>query len=95
MSAGIGLAFAAMANLIVEAVPPQQTGEATGINTLMRSVGAVARLAGLGRDPRRHASLAGGPARPRRLHRRVPGLRRRRGARGPDRGRSSRAASTA
>jgi EmrB/QacA subfamily drug resistance transporter len=40
MSTGIGLAFAAMANLIVEAVPPQQTGEATGINTLTRSVGA-------------------------------------------------------
>jgi EmrB/QacA subfamily drug resistance transporter len=41
MSAGIGLAFAAMANLIVEAVPPEQTGEATGINTLTRSVGAA------------------------------------------------------
>jgi MFS family permease len=40
MSTGIGLAFAAMANLIVEAVPPAQTGEATGINTLSRSVGA-------------------------------------------------------
>jgi EmrB/QacA subfamily drug resistance transporter len=40
MSTGIGLAFAAMANLIVEAVPPVQTGEATGINTLTRSVGA-------------------------------------------------------
>jgi EmrB/QacA subfamily drug resistance transporter len=40
MSTGIGLAFAAMANLIVEAVPPAQTGEATGINALTRSVGA-------------------------------------------------------
>ena len=40
MSAGIGLAFAAMANLIVEAVPPEQTGEATGFNALTRSVGA-------------------------------------------------------
>ncbi len=40
ISAGIGLAFAAMANLIVEAVPPQQTGEATGVNTLIRSVGS-------------------------------------------------------
>jgi EmrB/QacA subfamily drug resistance transporter len=40
MSGGIGLAFAAMANLVVEAVPPAQTGEATGINTLTRSVGA-------------------------------------------------------
>jgi EmrB/QacA subfamily drug resistance transporter len=40
MSGGIGLAFAAMANLIVEAVPPVQTGEATGFNALTRSVGA-------------------------------------------------------
>ena len=40
MSTGIGLSFAAMANLIVEAVPPAQTGEATGFNALTRSVGA-------------------------------------------------------
>jgi len=40
MSTGIGLSFAAMANLIVEAVPPEQTGEATGFNALTRSVGA-------------------------------------------------------
>ena len=40
MSIGIGLAFAAMPNLIVEAVPPEQTGQATGFNTLVRSVGA-------------------------------------------------------
>jgi len=40
MSAGIGLAFAAMPNLIIEAVPPHQTGEATGVNALVRSVGA-------------------------------------------------------
>ena len=40
MSTGVGLAFAAMANLIVEAVPRDQTGEATGINTLTRSVGS-------------------------------------------------------
>lgn len=40
MSAGIGLAFAAMPNLIIEAVPPTQTGEATGFNALVRSVGA-------------------------------------------------------
>lgn len=40
MSSGIGLAFAAMPNLIIEAVPPHQTGEATGINALVRSVGS-------------------------------------------------------
>ena len=39
-SVGVGLAFAAMPNLIVEAVPPEQTGEATGFNTLVRSVGS-------------------------------------------------------
>jgi EmrB/QacA subfamily drug resistance transporter len=40
MSAGIALAFAAMPNLILEAVPAQQTGEATGFNALVRSVGS-------------------------------------------------------
>jgi EmrB/QacA subfamily drug resistance transporter len=40
MSAGIGLAFSAMPNLIVGAVPPTQTGEAIGFNALVRSVGA-------------------------------------------------------
>lgn len=39
-SIGIGLAFAAMPNLIVEAVPRSRTGEATGFNTLVRSVGS-------------------------------------------------------
>jgi EmrB/QacA subfamily drug resistance transporter len=38
---GIGLSFASMANLIVEAVPQNQTGEATGINTIMRAVGGA------------------------------------------------------
>lgn len=37
---GIGLAFAAMPNLIVAAVPAERTGEATGFNTVMRSVGS-------------------------------------------------------
>lgn len=39
--AGIGLSFAAMATLIVEAVPQSQTGVATGMNTIMRSVGGA------------------------------------------------------
>src|SRR3954468_4134331 len=39
MGAGIGLAFAAMANLIVEAVDQTETGVATGMNTIMRSIG--------------------------------------------------------
>lgn len=41
MGAGIGLAFAALANLIVDAVPQAQTGEATGMNTIMRTVGGA------------------------------------------------------
>jgi EmrB/QacA subfamily drug resistance transporter len=36
---GIGLSFAAMANLIVEAVEPTETGIATGMNTIMRTLG--------------------------------------------------------
>ena len=40
LSIGIGLAFAAMPNLIFDAVPMAETGEATGFNTLVRSVGA-------------------------------------------------------
>ncbi len=38
---GIGLAFASMANLIVENVGPQQTGVATGMNTVARSLGGA------------------------------------------------------
>jgi EmrB/QacA subfamily drug resistance transporter len=41
MGAGIGLAFAALANLIVEAVPPEQTAVATGMNTVMRTLGGA------------------------------------------------------
>ena len=38
---GIGLSFAAMANLIVIAVPADQTGVATGVNTIMRTIGGA------------------------------------------------------
>ncbi len=38
---GIGLAFAAMANLVVQAVPAEVTGVATGVNTIMRSIGGA------------------------------------------------------
>jgi MFS family permease len=41
MGIGIGFAFAAMANLIVEAVPPEQTGVATGMNTIVRTIGGA------------------------------------------------------
>jgi MFS family permease len=38
--AGVGLALAAMPNLIVGAVSPSMTGEATGVNALVRSLGS-------------------------------------------------------
>jgi MFS family permease len=38
---GIGLAHAALGNLIVEAVTPSQTGVATGMNTVMRTLGGA------------------------------------------------------
>jgi MFS family permease len=41
MGIGIGFAFAALANLIVEAVPREQTGVATGMNTIVRTIGGA------------------------------------------------------
>ena len=41
LGSGIGLAFAAMANLIIENVGPAQTGVATGMNTVTRTVGGA------------------------------------------------------
>lgn len=38
---GLGLGFAALPNLIVRAVPQEQTGAATGINTIMRVLGGA------------------------------------------------------
>jgi MFS family permease len=38
---GVGFSFAAMANLIVEAVPPGQTAVATGMNTIVRTIGGA------------------------------------------------------
>ncbi len=38
---GIGLSFAALANLIVEHVSQEQTGVATGMNTVMRTLGGA------------------------------------------------------
>jgi EmrB/QacA subfamily drug resistance transporter len=41
MGIGLGLAFAALGNLIVQAVPPEQTGVASGVNTVMRTLGGA------------------------------------------------------
>jgi MFS family permease len=40
LSIGMGFAFAAMPNLILTAVPLHQTGQATGFNAVVRSVGS-------------------------------------------------------
>ncbi len=41
LGVGIGLAFSALGNLIVQAVPPHQTGIASGMNTVMRTLGGA------------------------------------------------------
>ena len=41
IGAGLGLAFAALGNLIVIAVPTHQTGVASGMNTVMRTLGGA------------------------------------------------------
>lgn len=41
LGVGIGLGYAAMSTLIAYAVPPDETGEATGVNTLSRQVGGA------------------------------------------------------
>jgi EmrB/QacA subfamily drug resistance transporter len=41
LGVGMGLAFAALGNLIVQAVPAHQTGVATGMNTVMRTLGGA------------------------------------------------------
>ena len=47
-SVGVGAAFASIPNLIVVAVDEHQTGEATGVNTIMRNIGSAvgAQIAG-------------------------------------------------
>jgi EmrB/QacA subfamily drug resistance transporter len=41
MGMGVGFAFAASANLIVQAVRPDQTGVASGMNTIVRTIGGA------------------------------------------------------
>jgi EmrB/QacA subfamily drug resistance transporter len=41
MGLGIGFAFASMANIVVESVPSNEVGVATGINTIMRTLGGA------------------------------------------------------
>jgi MFS family permease len=41
LGVGIGLAFAALGNLVIQAVPSHQTGVASGMNTVMRTLGGA------------------------------------------------------
>jgi EmrB/QacA subfamily drug resistance transporter len=41
MGVGIGLAFAALGNLVIAAVPPHQSGVASGMNTVLRTLGGA------------------------------------------------------
>jgi EmrB/QacA subfamily drug resistance transporter len=41
LGAGTGFAFASMINLVIENVPPEQTGVATGMHILMRTLGGA------------------------------------------------------
>jgi hypothetical protein len=50
VSAGTGAAFAAIPNLIVTSVSDRETGEATGVNTIMRNIGSAVG----GADRRQH-----------------------------------------
>ena len=63
---GIGLAFAALGNLIVQAVPANQTGAASGMNTVLRTLGGA--VGGQIAATFVVGGTVGGPARPDRLH---------------------------
>lgn len=41
LGAAYGLAFASLGNLAVDSVPPERTGAATGINTILRTLGGA------------------------------------------------------
>jgi MFS family permease len=58
---GIGFAFASMTNLIVEAVSPDETGQATGVNTVTRSVGGAIGAAAFGSILASHLTRTGTP----------------------------------
>ena len=79
MGVGIGFAFGSMANLIIESVPAQQTGVATGMNTIVRSIGgAIGSQVSAGIVT---ATLLVGAAHRARVHDRVPRCRRGAGGR--------------
>jgi EmrB/QacA subfamily drug resistance transporter len=59
---GIGVGFAAMVNLIIQAVPQHRTGEASGMNTIMRTVGGALGAQVAASIIAAHAGTGGFPA---------------------------------
>jgi MFS family permease len=64
LGAGIGLAYSSLPALIVSAVDPSETGAATGLNTLMRSIGTSVSSAVIGMVLANTAHHVGGVAIP-------------------------------
>ena len=62
LGAGFGLAFSAMSNIIVDAVPSQQTGVASGMNANIRTIGGSIGAALMASIVTSGASPAGLPA---------------------------------
>jgi len=60
--AGIGLAFAAMSNAIIESVPAEQTGEASGVNAIARTIGSSIGTAVIAALISSHSTPQGLPA---------------------------------
>ena len=87
-SAGVGIGYAAMPTLIMDAVPMNEAGSAVGINALMRSVGTTVAAAVMAAILTSNTTPFGERRRPQR--RRLPGVLRRRRRRGPARRRASR-----
>ncbi|MEU5197018.1 MFS transporter [Streptomyces scabiei] len=64
LGAGIGLAYSSLPALIIGAVDPSETGAATGLNTLMRSIGTSVSSAVVGMVLANTADHVGGVAIP-------------------------------
>jgi MFS family permease len=47
-SAGVGIGYAAMPTLVLDAVPPREAASAVGVNALMRSMGTTLAAAAMG-----------------------------------------------
>jgi MFS family permease len=63
-SAGVGIGYAAMPTLIMDAVPMQEAGSAVGINALMRSVGTAVASAVMAAILTSQTTVLGGTAFP-------------------------------